>query len=149
MNAYTELINWLVALLNADIDVNTVTEGSEIDRIDISKKSIYPLAHIDADDVTFNINLYTFAVSVQVLDQVDYNNEIKTDKLYNNDNRVDVYNTSLQSLRRLFSELKLNKRIVVEGEPSVQKVSDKKNNIIGWQMNLSIQVPNDIMSICQ
>ena len=149
MNAYTELINWLVALLNADIDVNTVTEGSEIDRIDISKKSIYPLAHIDADDVTFNVNLYTFAVSVQVLDQVDYNNEIKTDKLYNNDNRVDVYNTSLQSLRRLFSELKLNKRIVVEGEPSVQKVSDKKNNIIGWQMNLSIQVPNDIMSICQ
>ena len=149
MNAYTELINWLVALLNSDIDINTVTEGSEIDRIDISKKSIYPLAHIDADDVTFNTNLLTFAVSVQVLDQLDYNNEIKTDKLYNNDNRVDVYNTSLQSLRRLFSELKLNKRIVVDGEPSVQKVSDKKNSIIGWQMNLSIQVPNDIMSICQ
>lgn len=149
MNQYTALINYIVSLLNKDIDVTTITEGN-IDRIDLSKKNIYPLAHIDANDGIFTDNHSTFNVSIQIVDQIDYNNEINNSKLFNNDNRVDIYNTSLQSLRRLFNEFTLNKEINVSPDslPSFQKVDEKKSNLIGWELSIVVNVPNDIMSIC-
>ena len=87
MNAYTQLLNYLLLILSADIDINTVTEGEELDRIDIANKNIYPLAHIDADDGTFTENNFQFNVSIQVIDQIDFNKIISTDKFTTNDNR--------------------------------------------------------------
>lgn len=151
MNAYTLLLNYLFALLESDVDVNTITEGEQIDRIDISKKNIYPLAHIEANDGNFTDNDFQFNLSVQIVDQIDYNNEIKSDKFTSNDNRQDVYNTSLQSLRRLYNELKRNNNIGVNptGTATFQKVKEDKNDLVGFQLTLTISVPNDIMSLCE
>jgi hypothetical protein len=123
MNAYTQLLNYLLLILSADIDINTVTEGEELDRIDIANKNIYPLAHIDADDGTFTENNFQF-------------------------NRQDVYNTSLQSLRRAYNELARNAVISVSGNSTFNKVRNQKNGLIGYQLDLLIEVPNDTMSIC-
>jgi hypothetical protein len=148
MNAYTQLLNYLLLILSADIDINTVTEGEELDRIDIANKNIYPLAHIDADDGTFTENNFQFNVSIQVIDQIDFNKIISTDKFTTNDNRQDVYNTSLQSLRRAYNELARNAVISVSGNSTFNKVKNQKNGLIGYQLDLLIEVPNDIMSIC-
>jgi hypothetical protein len=148
MNAYTQLLNYLLLILSADIDINTVTEGEELDRIDIANKNIYPLAHIDADDGTFTENNFQFNVSIQVIDQIDFNKIISTDKFTTNDNRQDVYNTSLQSLRRAYNELARNAVISVSGNSNFNKVRNQKNGLIGYQLDLLIEVPNDTMSIC-
>lgn len=150
MNAYTQLLNYIVALLNADVDINTITEGSQIDRIDISKKNIYPLAHIELDTGNFTDNTIDFNVLVQILDQIDFNNEISTDKFTTNDNRHDIYNTSLQSLRRLFNHVKQNNLISVspDSNPNFDKVKEDKNDLVGFQLTLTVSVPNHIMSIC-
>lgn len=148
MNAYTQLINYLLQIFNADTDVNTITEGIEIDRIDLAKKNIYPLAHIDADDGTFTANNFQFNVSLQVVDQLDLNKEISVNKFTTNDNRQDIYNTSLQSLRRCYNTLVRTENISVTQEATFQKISEKKNNLIGYQLDLVIEVPNEIMSIC-
>jgi hypothetical protein len=148
MNAYTQLLNYLRLILSADIDVNTITEGEELDRIDIANKNIYPLAHIDADDGNFTENNFQFNVSIQVLDQIDFNKIISTNKFTTNDNRQDVYNTSLQSLRRVYNELARNAVISVSGNSGFNKVRNQKNGLIGYQLDLLIEVPNDTMSIC-
>jgi hypothetical protein len=148
MNAYTQLLNYLLLIISADIDINTVTEGEGLDRIDIANKNIYPLAHIDADDGTFTENNFQFNVSIQVIDQIDFNKIISTDKFTTNDNRQDVYNTSLQSLRRAYNELARNAVISVSGNSTFNKVRNQKNGLIGYQLDLLIEVPNDIMSIC-
>ena len=148
MNAYTQLLNYLLLILSADIDINTVTEGEDLDRIDIANKNIYPLAHIDADDGTFTENNFQFNVSLQVVDQIDFNKIISTDKFTTNDNRQDVYNTSLQSLRRAYNELARNAVISVSGNSTFNKVRNQKNGLIGYQLDMLIEVPNDIMSIC-
>ena len=148
MNAYTQLLNYLLLILSADIDINTVTEGEELDRIDIANKNIYPLAHIDADDGTFTENNFQFNVSLQVVDQIDFNKIISTDKFTTNDNRQDVYNTSLQSLRRVYNELARNAVISVSGNSTFNKVRNQKNGLVGYQLDMLIEVPNDIMSIC-
>ena len=148
MNAYTQLLNYLLLILSADIDINTVTEGEELDRIDIANKNIYPLAHIDADDGTFTENNFQFNVSLQVVDQIDFNKIISTDKFTTNDNRQDIYNTSLQSLRRAYNELARNAVISVSGNSTFNKVRNQKNGLIGYQLDMLIEVPNDIMSIC-
>jgi hypothetical protein len=87
-------------------------------------------------------------VSIQVLDQIDFNKIISTDKFTTNDNRQDIYNTSLQSLRRAYNELARNAVISVSGNSSFNKVLQERNNLIGYQLDLLIEVPNDIMSIC-
>ena len=148
MNAYTQLLNYLLLILSADIDINTVTEGEDLDRIDIANKNIYPLAHIDADDGTFTENNFQFNVSLQVIDQIDFNKIISTDKFTTNDNRQDVYNTSLQSLRRAYNELARNAVISVSGNSTFNKVRNQKNGLVGYQLDMLIEVPNDIMSIC-
>ena len=148
MNAYTQLLNYLLLILSADIDINTVTEGEDLDRIDIANKNIYPLAHIDADDGTFTENNFQFNVSLQVIDQIDFNKIISTDKFTTNDNRQDIYNTSLQSLRRAYNELARNAVISVSGNSTFNKVRNQKNGLIGYQLDMLIEVPNDIMSIC-
>ena len=148
MNAYTQLLNYLLLILSADIDINTVTEGEGLDRIDIANKNIYPLAHIDADDGTFTENNFQFNVSLQVVDQIDFNKIISTDKFTTNDNRQDVYNTSLQSLRRAYNELARNAVISVSGNSTFNKVRNQKNGLVGYQLDMLIEVPNDIMSIC-
>ena len=148
MNAYTQLLNYLLLILSADIDINTVTEGEELDRIDIANKNIYPLAHIDADDGTFTENNFQFNVSLQVVDQIDFNKIISTDKFTTNDNRQDIYNTSLQSLRRAYNELARNAVISVSGNSTFNKVRNQKNGLVGYQLDMLIEVPNDIMSIC-
>jgi len=148
MNAYTQLLNYLLSILSADTDINTVTEGSQIDQIDIQKKNLYPLAHIEAADGNFTANNFQFNVTVQILDMVQTRKEINTDKFTTNDNRQDVYNTSLQSLRRMYNELVRNEIISVSTDSGFTKVDSVKNGIYGWELSMLVEVPNDVMSIC-
>jgi len=152
MNYFSEVTKYVTDLLLLDEDVNTVLSLDVKERTDISKKNIYPLATIDVADGFLTANNLSFNVDVEILDQVDFVKEIRTNKFTTNDNTQDVYNTCLQVLVRTYRTLTNNERISIatnfDNTAPFEQVKDDKNNLIGWRMRFILEVPNDIMSIC-
>jgi hypothetical protein len=150
MNAYYEVLRVLKTSLQDNKDVNTVTQG-DISEIDINKQNIYPLAHVELSNGSFNENTIQFNCTLHALDQKDINKAINTDKFTGNDNEIDVMNTMLFVLRRTYLELAKDMRtedITILGEPNITQVTNTANNIIGWQMEFQIEVPDKIISVC-
>lgn len=109
MRAYYELIDKLNTYLDGSPSVNTVTFG-DIFKVDLSKQTIFPLAHVNIQNVTFSEHIMTFSLQVICMDIV---NENKDDKLaaastpYRGlDNKHDVFNTQLTVINGLQSSLR-------------------------------------------
>lgn len=150
MNAYYEVLRVLKTSLEENTDVHTVTQG-DISELDIDKHNIYPLAHVELSNGSFNENVIQFNCSLHALDVKDISNDINTDKFVGNDNEIDVMNTMLFVLRRTYLELAKDMRtedITILGEPNFTQVTNTANNIIGWQMDFQIEVPDTIISVC-
>ena len=77
MKAYYDLVDKLNTYLDGSPSVNTVTFG-DIFKVDLSKQTIFPLAHINIQNVTFSEHIMTFSLQVICMDIV---NESKDDKL--------------------------------------------------------------------
>jgi hypothetical protein len=149
MNYYT-LLKSFRDILNANPNIKTITEGS-LDDIDASKKDIYPLAHLIIDSGLENENLTFWNVSLQCVDVVTDNNEPEDDKFIGNDNEQDVYNTMHNVIRRTFRKFLEDTEddlITVQDGAPTQKVDNKQNNIVGWQIDLVVEVPDNLMSVC-
>ena len=57
-----------------DVNVNTVTSG-DITRIDLSKQTIFPLAHLIVNSVSNEDNTLRFSLSVLAMDVVNVSKE--------------------------------------------------------------------------
>jgi len=150
MNAYYEVLRILKLSLEENKDIHTVTQG-DISNLDLNKMNIYPIGHIDLDDGTFNENTIEFNCSIYAMDVIDTSNNLVTDKFIGNDNEIDVFNTMLAVVRRTYLELAKDMRtqdITILGEPSVRKMEGAVNNLAGWEMTFTIEVPDIIISVC-
>jgi len=150
MNAYYEVLRILKLSLQENKDIHTVTQG-DISTMDLNKMNIYPLGHIDLDDGTFNENTIEFSCSIYAMDMIDVSNELTTDKFIGNDNEIDVFNTMLAVVRRTYLELAKDTRtqdITILGEPTIRKMEGAVNNLVGWEMTFTIEVPDIIISVC-
>lgn len=151
MNAYYELLRVLKTSLENNVDVNTVTQG-DILEVDLAKKTIFPLAHISVSTATFDKNVIRFNVQLIVMDIRNTVTDIVTDKFVGNDNEIDNLNTSLAVLRRTYNELandKWSEDITIMGDPSLELFTESRGNTLdGWSMNVQVEVPDTIMSIC-
>lgn len=152
MNQYTELLTYLKQLFESDPLVNTVTKGN-IDELDLNKMDISPLVHILVTNPNFNnAQAITFDVEVTVVDVVDVNKEVNTDKFWQNDNEVDVLNETLGIINRAYSILLRDfqdKNITAIQNAVAQEVSANKDNMIGWTLPFQVIMPNDTISLCQ
>ena len=152
MNQYTELLTYLKQLFESDPLVNTVTKGN-IDELDLNKMDISPLVHILVTNPNFNnAQAITFDVEVTVVDVVDVNKEVNTDKFWENDNEVDVLNETLAIINRAYSILLRDfqdKNITAIQNAVAQEVSANKDNMIGWTLPFQVIMPNDKISLCQ
>ena len=92
MTGYYNLLNALKVHLTADPIVNTVTQG-DIFKVDLNKQTIFPLAHIIVNSVTFEDNIQRVNVSVLCMDVVDISKQATTDIFEGNDNELDVLHT--------------------------------------------------------
>jgi len=150
MNAYYEVLRILKLSLEENKDIHTVTQG-DISNLDLNKMNIYPIGHIDLDDGTFNENTIEFNCSIYAMDVIDTSNNLVVDKFIGNDNEIDVFNTMLAVVRRTYLELAKDMRtqdITILGEPSVRKMEGAVNNLAGWEMTFTIEVPDTIISVC-
>ena len=152
LNQYSELLTYLKQLFESDPLVNTVTKGN-IDELDLNKMDISPLVHILVTNPNFNnAQAITFDVEVTVVDVVDVNKEVNTDKFWENDNEVDVLNETLAIINRAYSILLRDfqdKNITAIQNAVAQEVSANKDNMIGWTLPFQVIMPNDKISLCQ
>ena len=128
---------------------NTVTFG-DISDVDLSKKTIFPLAHINVDNVAITGPTVVFTINLLTMDVVDFNNdeEDADDVFFGNDNTQDILNTQLSVLQRLSTalmrgELRGSRLNNVDSSLNAQPFKDRfKNVLAGYASTIQLEVPN-------
>lgn len=151
MNAYYTVTQKLYQLFLGDEEVNTVDKG-DITRIDLNKKNIYPLVHLNVYSSGFSTSTIEFDVNVMAMDLRDARNEPETDKFIGNDNEDDNLNAMLYVLLRAF--LKLQKKTFDDDLELVsferpEPFTEKKNNTVdGWEWRFTVSLPITEVGAC-
>lgn len=154
MKEYYDLIDNIYDTLVSDNSVNTVTSGDIMD-VDLSKQTIFPLAHIITSNISFDSGFMVFSLNVIVMDIVD---EFKDDKQSTNnpeylpDNKQDILNTMLSVVNKLQGSVRrgsLNEEgYEISGTPTATQFEDRFENLLtGWSLTMDIKMRNDI-SFC-
>lgn len=151
MTGYYNLLNALKVHLTADPIVNTVTQG-DIFKVDLNKQTIFPLAHIIVNSVTFEDNIQRVNVSVLCMDVVDISKQATTNIFEGNDNELDVLHTQLAVTNRLYEMLRrgdlYDDLFQVSGTPTCEPFVERfENYLAGWTITCDVIMPND-MTIC-
>jgi len=150
MKGYYYVLDKLKTELETIPFVNTITQGS-LDDIDNYKSTVFPLSHIIINNVTPENNILRFNVSIIAMDIVDFNKEETTDVFLGNDNEIDVLNTQLTVLIRMYEVLRrgaLNDFLEADGFPTLEPFTERfENYLAGWTMTIDLLIPNE-MSIC-
>ena len=147
-NQFYNVIDTTKDFLKRGPFTNTVTFGN-IEDVDLSKKTIFPLAHITVDNVQFYNNVAAFEIKLLVMDIVDSNNSEgdEYDMFYGNDNRQDILNNQMSVLQRLYTEIERGELRqapfslddgILKAEPFVDRF---KNTLAGWTCSMNLLVP--------
>tara|TARA_R100001443_G_scaffold15803_1_gene25574 strand:- start:4228 stop:4701 length:474 start_codon:yes stop_codon:yes gene_type:complete len=137
--------------LLTDVNINTVTTG-DITEIDLSKQTIFPLAHLVVNNVTHEEQLLRFNCSVFTMDTVDESKDETSDIFLGNDNEHDVLNTMLAVQNKLLQTLRYGNlyttKYQLEGNPSCEPFKDRFENLLaGWVSTFDVTIENDV-NIC-
>lgn len=151
MTGYYELLNKLKTHFDADVIVNTVTQG-DIFKVDLSKQTIFPLVHIMVNNCTLDERTTTWNISLIAMDIVDLSKSVTTDLFLGNDNEVDVLNTQQAVLNRAYEIIKHGSLaydlFMVEGTANLEPFTERfENYMAGWTMTFDVVTPNE-MTIC-
>jgi len=151
MKGFYNLTEQLKSSLIDEPFVNTVTFGS-LDDIDLSKQSIFPLAHIIVNSTSVGTKTLRYNISILAMDIVDISKKQTTDIFTGNDNEQDVFNTQIALITRIVNKLQrgdlYSNLYQVEGEVSCEPFVDRfENKLAGWVATLDVLVQND-MTIC-
>ena len=151
MKGFYQVTETIKDQLLADVNVNTVTSG-DITRIDLSKQTIFPLAHLIVNNVTNEDNVLRFSLSVLAMDIVNVSQEPVIDVFTGNNNEQDILNTQLAVLNKLVQVLRggdlHQNKYQLDGSPSFEPFYDRfENEMAGWALTFDVLVNNDI-DIC-
>ena len=155
MREYYDLIDKLHTYLKGSPSVNTVTFG-DIFKVDLSKQTIFPLAHVNIQNVSFSDYVMTFNLQVMCMDLVDESKDDKyatsTENYKGLDNKADILNTQLTVINGLQAALRrgalFRDKYQIVSEVSASLFEDRFENLLtGWSMDLSLQVANDDINL--
>ena len=138
--------------LRGNPNVTTVTFGDIMD-VDLNKTTMLPLSHIMVSDMNFSERIVTATVDFLFLDIVDDNRSEATDSFLSNNKMQDILNTQLAVGNLLQSSLRrgdlFTSRLQVLSNVSAKPFYDRfENQLAGWAFTISIQLPNDNVSVC-
>ena len=88
MTGYYNLLDKLKTHFDADVIVNTVTQGNIFD-VDLSKQTIFPLVHIMVNSCSLDESTVTWNVSLIAMDIVDISKDATTNIFLGNDNEIE------------------------------------------------------------
>ena len=138
--------------LLANPSVNTVTYG-DIEDVDLDKTTMFPLSHLIIDNASYKEKTIEFNIKLLCADIVDYNKEKSDfDLFYGNNNLHDVLNTQFEVINSLIMKLMrgdlFEMKYQVTTQPTAEPFKERfSNELAGWSVVLSIEVPNGV-SIC-
>ena len=153
MNQYTQLLEYIRQLADADITVSTVT-NSEPDKIDWNRANLFPLVNVSVTGGSFtNCSTVKFTVELACLNVRETNKEIDVDKFWGNDNEVDNMNTTLAVLNRIwniaYKDFNDN-NIKADENPSLAPLFEERTNLLdGWLLTFDVELPNTTINLCQ
>ena len=123
----------------------TVTFGN-ISDVDLVKTSIFPLAHLLVDNVTFNGPVAAVTLKVMVMDVVDENKNEDDDLFVGNDNTQDILNTQMAVLQRFYTEIRNGSLRqapfeLEDDQMTAEPFSDRfKNLLAGWTCDINLVI---------
>lgn len=151
IRGFYQITETIETQLLADVNVNTVTTGDIFD-IDLSKQSIFPLAHIIVNSVTLQEQVISFNITVMAMDIVDESKDATTDIFRGNNNEQDVLNTQLAVINKLVMVLRrgtlYSDKFQLEGDASLEPFYERfDNRLAGYAATMDVIIHNDI-TIC-
>lgn len=151
MIEFYTVIDFLKGLLQEDINVHTILHGLK-STLDISKKNIFPIAHIQVTSSTPDIGFVSFTFEVVVVDVRNVSKQVVTDKWLGNDNELDNLNTTHAVLNRLLTKLRNSNNefnIQLNNEPTCQPIIFEETNLLdGWRTDIELIIPNNKLNVC-
>tara|TARA_R110002153_G_scaffold29099_1_gene89634 strand:+ start:255 stop:716 length:462 start_codon:yes stop_codon:yes gene_type:complete len=151
MRSYYNVIDSLKTVITEQEQNNNVSQG-DIGDIDLSKQTIFPLAHIVVNSASIEENHVSFNITIYYLDLVDFSKKDNASLFLGNDNEQDVYNTQLALATRVLRVLqKANlykdsfEILNASACNPLPKFSD--NNLTGWESTFDIAA-KDNMTYC-
>ena len=152
MRGFYLTIQLLKDLLEEDINVHTIVHGLK-STMDINKKNIFPLAHLQVTSSTADNQYISFTFEVAVLDIRNISKKIVTDKFLQNDNELDNLNTTHAVLNRLITKLRLRNntdKIELNNIPTITPIIFEEMNLLdGWRTEIELIIPNTEINVCQ
>lgn len=147
MIGFYNALDTIKAKLEASPFCNTVTYG-DISRIDLSKRTIFPLSHFIVDSVGYGTNVLRYSVSLLCMDIVDESKDDVIDLFVGNNNEHDVFNTQQNVIIGVLDALSngdlYDTLYQLNGEPSIEPFVDRfENRLAGWAVTFDINVIND------
>jgi hypothetical protein len=126
---------------------NTVTYG-DITRVDLQKRTIFPLSHFMVNNVSYTPDVLTYNVSIICMDLVDETKEPVLDLFIGNNNEHDVFNTQQDLIVSLLDDLNngdLNDNLYqLSGTPNIEPFVDRFENLLaGWVVTFEVDIFND------
>ena len=151
VRGYYQITDTLKTNLLADENVNTVTTGDIFD-VDLSKQTIFPLAHIVINSVSIQEQFLLFNVTVMAMDVVDQSKDEVTDVFRGNNNEQDILNTQLAVVNKLVSVLRggtlYQNQYQLQGDASCEFFYERfENQMAGVACTFDVLIANDI-NIC-
>ena len=151
MNSFFRVIDKIKTAISAEPFNNEVTFGN-IGDIDLSKQSLFPLAHITVNNATITENLVQHNMTIFFMDLVDISNKQPVSDFRGNDNRQDILNTQLALATRIMrvlqkSDLYRDKFELLDSaqcEPFTERFD---NLLAGWAVTFNCGIADD-MTYC-
>lgn len=147
--SYFEVVETLRDELLRQNKVRTVSVG-DITEIDLDKQTIFPLAHIIINNVSFEPQIATYNISLLLMDIVHEDTTANEPIVYKNDNESYILNSMLHignyvtdrlSMGTLYDGNKFIERSTVTAEPFKDRF---ENELAGWAFTFDITLRNNI-----
>tara|TARA_R110001632_G_scaffold127946_1_gene241849 strand:- start:1593 stop:2066 length:474 start_codon:yes stop_codon:yes gene_type:complete len=148
VRSYYLIMSKLEEELLASPFVKTVTFG-DISQVDLRKQTIYPLSHIIMNNVVQGGQVLTYNLTILLMDIIDINKAAVVDQFTGNTDEMDILNTQLAVGNKLVEQMRsgalFNDMYQVITDVTFDPFYDRfENELVGWSMNVSIVVENDI-----
>lgn len=151
MREFYTVIDFLKGLLQEDINVHTILHGLK-STMDINKKNIFPIAHIQVTNSIIQSGYVGFTFEVVCVDIRNISKQMVTDKWLGNDNELDNLNTTHAVLNRLLTKLRNTRndfKIELNNEPNLQPIIFEETNLLdGWRTEIELIIPNNEINVC-
>ena len=147
---FYDITNQIRLALEVEPFTNTVSFGL-IDRVDLEKLTIFPLAHMIINSSVITEGTISINMSILFADILDVNKKENTDEFIWNDNEQDILNTQMAVAARLLAKLKRGElykdKYHMQGDGSLEPFYERfENGLVGWALTFDVLVPNTMTS---